>query len=156
MKPYGDANVLVRLYLDPDGTGQARELTQNETAQAGWPLPVTPLLRLELYNALRQIVFTSRQAAGHWRITTEMAEAARAEFDTHLAEAQFLRLSPLSLEDLAARFEELSARFTVRYGFRTYDILHVASALELGCDTFWSFDKNASRLARLTGLKTNA
>jgi predicted nucleic acid-binding protein len=156
MKPYGDANVLLRLYLDPDGTGRARELTQNEQARAGWPLPVTPLLRLEVYNALRQIVFTARQSAGQWRITPEMAEVARLDFDTHLADAQFLRRAPLSLEDLEVRFEELSARYTVRHGFRAYDVLHVASALELGCDTFWSFDKNASKLAQLAGLKTNA
>ena len=35
------------------------------------------------------------------------------------------------------------------------DILHVASALLLGCDTFWSFDVKALKLAKLEGLKTN-
>jgi hypothetical protein len=34
------------------------------------------------------------------------------------------------------KFEELSLRRTTRHGFRTYDLLHVASALLLGCDIF--------------------
>ncbi len=33
------------------------------------------------------------------------------------------------------------------------DRLHVASALVLRCDTFWSFDPKASKLAALAGLK---
>jgi hypothetical protein len=32
--------------------------------------------------------------------------------------------------------------------------LHVASALALQCDTFWSFDPKASKLARLEGMAT--
>ena len=32
-----------------------------------------------------------------------------------------------------------------------FDLLHVASALILACDTFWSFDPKASKLAALEG-----
>ena len=39
------------------------------------------------------------------------------------------------------------------HGFRTYDLLHVATALLLECDTFWSFDIKATRLAKLEGLR---
>jgi predicted nucleic acid-binding protein len=42
---------------------------------------------------------------------------------------------------------------TARLGFRTYDLLHVASALVLGCDTFWSFDERTRNLARREELK---
>jgi predicted nucleic acid-binding protein len=52
-------------------------------------------------------------------------------------------------------FRELSNRHTAKGGFRTYDILHVASALVLGCDTFWSFDAKAKKLAKLEGLAVN-
>ena len=34
-----------------------------------------------------------------------------------------------------------------------FDLLHVASALVLACDTFWSFDPKASKLAALEGLR---
>lgn len=57
-------------------------------------------------------------------------------------------------DDLEGQFEELSLRHTAKHGFRTYDLLHVSSALVLGCDTFWSFDPKASRLAALEGLET--
>ena len=54
---------------------------------------------------------------------------------------------------LEERFEELAARHTGRRGFRTYDLLHVASTQLLDCDTFWSFDQKANALASLEGLK---
>jgi predicted nucleic acid-binding protein len=46
-------------------------------------------------------------------------------------------------------------RHTIKRGFRAYDIMHVAAALLLGCDTFWSFDAKAKKLAELEGLKVN-
>lgn len=61
---------------------------------------------------------------------------------------------PLALEKLERQFEELALRHTAKHGFRTYDLLHVASALALECDTFWSFDPKASKLAQLEGLST--
>ena len=54
--------------------------------------------------------------------------------------------------ELAEKAEQLSLRHTARRGFRTYDLLHVASALLLGCDSFLSFDEKASQLAKLEGL----
>src|SRR5688572_23997575 len=51
------------------------------------------------------------------------------------------------------QFEELALRHTAKHGFRTYDLIHVASALVLRCDTFWSFDPKASKLASLEGLR---
>ena len=61
----------------------------------------------------------------------------------------------LDLALLEEAFHTLAHRHTARHGFRTYDILHVATALLLGCDTFWSFDAKAKKLAKLEGLKTN-
>ena len=43
-------------------------------------------------------------------------------------------------------------RHTAARGFRTCDLLHVAQALILGCDTFWSSDEKANTLAALEGL----
>lgn len=81
---------------------------------------------------------------------------AMGDFEDDLKRGKLLRPVVCALEDIAGRFEVLSARHTARHGFRTYDILHVASALELGCDTFWSFDQKALKLAKLEGLQTNA
>ncbi|HEV2210624.1 MAG TPA: hypothetical protein VG167_17760 [Verrucomicrobiae bacterium] len=65
-----------------------------------------------------------------------------------------MRAVIMTPDDLEGQFEELSLRHTAKHGFRTYDLLHVSSALVLGCDTFWSFDPKASRLAALEGLET--
>ncbi|MFN0128515.1 MAG: hypothetical protein ACKV19_17720 [Verrucomicrobiales bacterium] len=54
-----------------------------------------------------------------------------------------------------ALFHTLVHRHTASEGFRTYDILHVSSALVLGCETFWSFDAKAKKLAKLERLKVN-
>ena len=54
-----------------------------------------------------------------------------------------------------AYLELPGSQHTARHGFRTYDLLHVASALTLKCDGFWSFDPKASKLAALEGLETH-
>jgi predicted nucleic acid-binding protein len=38
---------------------------------------------------------------------------------------------------------------------RTLDTLHVACALELKADRFWTFDERQAKLAKARGLKTN-
>jgi len=37
---------------------------------------------------------------------------------------------------------------------RTLDSLHVACALELKAERFWTFDERQAKLARVEGLKT--
>jgi predicted nucleic acid-binding protein len=102
-------------------------------------------------NALQLHVFTGKDL-GQVRITGEQAAAAYAAYRSDLADSTFFRPIQLDLSELEAQFEELALRHTARHGFRTYDLLHVSSALLLGCDTFWSFDPKASKLAKLEGL----
>lgn len=40
-------------------------------------------------------------------------------------------------------------------GVRTLDSLHVACAIELGADKFWTFDERQARLAEAVGFDTN-
>ncbi|MDQ3622683.1 MAG: PIN domain-containing protein [Verrucomicrobiota bacterium] len=149
-----DANVLVRLYLEHDAEGDPRELLTSREARRAWPFPLTTLLRLEFANALQRMVYAGRKA-GQWRVTPESAAVASADFAEQLETGTFVHPVPLTLDDLEPQFESLVGRHTAKHGFRTYDILHVVSALHLGCDTFWSFDAKALQLARLEGLKTN-
>ena len=58
---------------------------------------------------------------------------------------------PESAFELCAR---LGLRHGARLGLRTLDTLHVASALELKAERFWTFDERQKRLARAVGLKT--
>lgn len=153
MKPYADTNFLTRLYLLLPGTDEAvleMEQLRNRGEEA---LPITWHHRLETINAFRLLVFSSAQAAHQPRVTLEQAAAAHANFRGDLASRLFLRETPLDWIELERQFEELALRHTARHGFRTYDLLHVASALVLRCDTFWSFDPKAAKLAELEGLK---
>jgi predicted nucleic acid-binding protein len=153
MKPYGDTNFLTRLYLLLPGTNEAVEAMDRLRKEGREALPVTWHHRLETINAFRLLVFASAQSAHQPRVTPEQADAAHANFRGDLAQPTFFREAPLALRELEDQFEELSLRHTARHGFRTYDLLHVASALILKCDTFWSFDLKTLKLAALEGLK---
>jgi len=66
-----------------------------------------------------------------------------------------LKRSPFAPADLESEFTSLAARHTPKLGFRTYGLLHVASAVTLRCKRFTSFDVKANALAKRVGLKTN-
>jgi predicted nucleic acid-binding protein len=48
----------------------------------------------------------------------------------------------------------LARRHGAKFGVRTLDSLHVACALELKAERFWSFDERQLKLAKAVGLKT--
>jgi len=54
---------------------------------------------------------------------------------------------------------EICASLALRYAttspVRTLDSLHVACALELKAEHFWTFDERQAKLARAEGLKAN-
>ena len=85
-------------------------------------------------------------------MSPEQAAVALATFRDDLKDGKFLRLARPDTARLEALVEETALRHTARNGFRTYDILHVATAVILGCDTFFSFDVRAKKLAELEGL----
>ena len=64
----------------------------------------------------------------------------------------------LEAELPATAFEvciEIARLYTPRLGTRTIDTLHVAAALELGAERFWTFDDRQKKLAKAAGLKTS-
>jgi len=46
----------------------------------------------------------------------------------------------------------LAGRFGPRFGMRALDTLHVACALQLGANEFWTFDERHRKLAKAVGL----
>ena len=107
---------------------------------------ISTLAELELLNGLRLRVFRKELSA-------EEADASWKNFEADL-EAGIYRLAPLN-EAAFERARRLARQATARLGTRTADILHVASALELGAAYFYSFDQQQRKVARLTGLKVN-
>lgn len=73
------------------------------------------------------------------------------KFDDAL-ERRALRIVPVELRGLVAKGRALSERHTLGAGHRTFDILHVATALVLGATEFCTFDANQRQLAEAEGL----
>ena len=151
MAVYCDTNFFVRLLIDADeSTADFRKL-QSAGGPGSRPIPITWLLQLEVANALPQVAFFSKQG-GRSRFSPQQADIALACFDDWLADGVHFSPAPIASTELVKEARRLSLRHTSRHGFRAYDVVHVASALLLKCDAFWSFDARASRLAKLEGL----
>ena len=153
MNVYVDTNALVRHYL---GLGEqdhfAAVLTNSVSSDAAF-VPVTEITRMEVSNAIERMVFETRHG-GTARVAPEMALVAHGDFQADLEDGRLVRSVPLTLADIEMEFDTLVRRYTALHGFRTYDIIHVSSALKLKCRRFLSFDQKANQLARLVGLKT--
>jgi predicted nucleic acid-binding protein len=50
---------------------------------------------------------------------------------------------------------DLARRYGPKLGTRTLDSLHVACALELKAERFWTFDERQAKLAKAVGLRTS-
>lgn len=48
---------------------------------------------------------------------------------------------------------DLGRRYGPKLGMRTLDTLHVACALELKAERFWTFDERQAKLAKAQGMK---
>ena len=155
MKVFADTNFFTCAWLDLEFTDSAASL-MTRLQESGVSLPVTRLIRMEFTNALQRLVFEAKHGSQILRMPREVAFLARARFDEELATGELLRWSAVPEDELEEAFEMLSYRHTAKHGFRTYDLLHVASALLLGCDTFWSYDVKARKLAKLEGMKVNS
>ena len=152
MGVYCDTNFLVRLYA----TAPSREQALNRISaqdRRGQRIPITWLHELELTNALQQMVLLARAGTG-MSFTPEQASLGQLQFEDDLREARRFAATSLAPREMVHQAGELSLRHTARHGFRAYDVAHVACALILKCERFWSFDVRASKLAQLEGMKT--
>jgi len=138
---YADSTLFVSLYTIDSHSKAARELMRS--ASAVW---FTPLHYAEWTHAIAQQVF-------HGKITTASAD----EFYSHLASDRDAGLwveagLPEQVYELCA---DLARKYGPRLGVRTLDSLHVACALELKAERFWTFDERQAKLAKAVGLKTS-
>ena len=138
---YVDPSALLKLYLhEPESHRMA-----NWRAKAGGPLAVTLHGRVELVNGIA--------LAAHRRLIDERAfTAALAALDDDFEQGRYLQADLLWRAALK-RASELSRQHSRTLGTRSLDVLHVASALELGFRTFIRFDTRQQNLVRAVGLK---
>jgi predicted nucleic acid-binding protein len=140
LRIYADTSFFVSLYL----TDQHSHEAQGKLAPA-LALWLTPLHVAEWTHAVEQHVFRKLLSRGK-------AEDFHERFHQHRREGVWIEVAfPETAFNLSA---QLARRHAARLGLRTLDTLHVASALELGAEQFWTFDERQKKLARATGLKT--
>jgi predicted nucleic acid-binding protein len=108
---------------------------------------LTPFNRAELAHAIHQQVFRSR-------FSSDEAKLAWNHFEQDCANGIWI---PINFpEPTWQTTTDLGRRFAATLGVRTLDSLHVACALELKVQKFWTFDDRQARLAEAVGLDTGA
>lgn len=140
MTTYADTSFLVSLYL-----GDSHSHTADQMLQTLRECFLTPLHRAEWFHAIGQHVFRGA-------ITETKAGALHSLFEQDTKTGPWREVAvPESALDLCA---DLGRRYGPKLGIRTLDTLHVACALELKAESFWTFDERQAKLARARGLKS--
>jgi predicted nucleic acid-binding protein len=139
---YLDASFVVSLY-GPD-SNRLRAVQDLQAAQR--PLLITECCELEVANAFRLRVF---------RKDATLKDAAHSIRNLELdLNARVLERSSLPPKAFA-RAHQLSAAYAEQLGIRTADLLHVAAALELNAQAFFTFDLQQRKLASAVGFNLN-
>ena len=146
MIAYPDTSFLCAFYVRQSNSvaAAAHAATMKE------PLHVAAFLAYELRQSLRFQVWR-RSANPREGLALADAQAALSQFDADLASGVAV-LEPCNFQDVLRRAEDLSNRHTIAGGHRSFDVLHVATALHLGARQFLTFDTNQRKLATVEGL----
>lgn len=139
---YVDPSALLKLYLHQSGSA-AMNAWRAKTKGA---FPITHHGRVEVVNGICL-------AAHRREITAEALADTLASFDEDFADGLY-RQADLLWRSTLNHAAELSRTYSPKLGTRSLDVLHVASALELGLKFFVSYDTRQQELARTVGLKT--
>ena len=139
MSVYADTSFFVSLYLTDRHTAEA------ERKAAVRPvLWMTPLHVAEWTHAIELHAF--RKA-----ITRSEANRLIDSFLEHRQRGLWMETAvPGRAFEVCT---QLAGRYAGRIGVRTLDTLHVACALELKAERFWTFDERQVKLAEAVGLR---
>ncbi|HEY2932248.1 MAG TPA: type II toxin-antitoxin system VapC family toxin [Acidobacteriota bacterium] len=139
MSSYADPSFLVSLYvLDANSALAAAQMKR-----ASLPILLTPFGELELTNAILQRLFRKE-------LLPSKIKAANALLKKDIDAGVFV-LQPWGVA-VFEKAKQIARKRTPQIGARTLDILHVASALVLRADAFFTFDRIQGKLARTEGL----
>lgn len=143
-----------QLYVDPSALLKLYLHEPESRAMAGWrakcstPLAVTLHGRVEMINGL---------ALAYQRgfLGPAPFQVALATLEEDFEQGRY-RPADLLWRAVLKRAADFSRQYTAVFGTRTLDVLHVASAVELGLKRFVTFDKRQRQLALAVGLKAIA
>jgi len=110
------------------------------------PLWFTPLHNSEWAHAVGQHIFRGE-------LSLSEGQRMNARIDEHVLGGRWVSVPPpANAFDLCA---DLARRNGPKIGMKTLDTLHVACALELKAERFWTFDERQAKLAKVMGLKVS-
>jgi predicted nucleic acid-binding protein len=142
LNTYVDSSFLVSCYVDDVHLAEADR--RMSAAPAVW---VTPLNRAELANAIHRYVFRGK-------LSPSEAQQAWNGFQRDLRNRVWISTGlPERIWETSIMLAEMHGS---TLGVRTLDSLHVACALELNAQKFWTFDDRQAKLAEAVGLDTSA
>jgi predicted nucleic acid-binding protein len=136
---YVDTSFLASLYLE-DSHSQTADRMLLSLADCF----LTPLHRAEWFHAIAQHVFRGA-------MTAAKAGELHSLFEQDIQTGPWQNVA--MPEQAFERCAEMARQYGPKLGTRTLDTLHVACALELNADRFWTFDERQGKLAKAQGLK---
>jgi predicted nucleic acid-binding protein len=141
LKSYADTSFLVSLYGSDVNSRAATSLVQEHRPV----FLVTPLGETEFTS----VVFAVPARPGGWAISEARSIEEHFTRDLQTGVWHWEDFPP----ETWTRARELSHRHGPALGCRASDALHVASALALAADDFYTFDRDQAKLARAVGLR---
>ena len=148
MNAYPDTSFLCALYRTQDHSARALAFREAMTE----PLHITRLLLWEFRQSVRFQAFRHSQNP---KVGYPLREAQRMidKLMEHL-DLGLVKMAHCDLMNILAIGERISKTRTFDGGHRSFDILHIATAIELEAKAFLSFDVNQIQLAAAEGLAT--
>lgn len=141
MKPFADASFIVSLCSTDKHTPVARAwMRQND--------PVMRTSRLALFEAENAIHVLRLNGS-----LTDAQELKGLETLRRFTLEGFIELWEVPVRRLYPAARRLSQFHTQKAGYGAMDILHVASALDMGATVFLSFDQRQRQLASAEGMQ---
>ena len=137
---YADPSFLCSLYGWDDNTSTAHKVYATDGRR---PLLFTPWQRFEVRNAIRLAAHKLRRSG--LTVPFQMGNVFK-RIDEDLASGRLKHEEPDWRETFRLA-EELSSEHTEGIGSASVDLWHVASAIRLHAEAFWTFDGDQRRLA---------
>ncbi len=142
MRVYADTSFLLSLYISDVNSAAATKMVSRFVT----PLLTTDFGTFEFTNALSWRVFRKLLLVGE----------QQAVLDAFSMDAEAGVIHTIPLPSAAfARAGQIARKQTPVLGNRALDVLHVASALVLKADTFYTFDNKKAMLASTLGLRVS-
>ena len=139
MSATADSSLIVALYLNEADSARA----DAACASVAPPIRLTDWHRVEIANAFQRAVKNTR-------ITAEQATQLWQDFSDDVATGRF-EITQVAHTAVLARTLTLTQKHTATTGTRSLDLIHIASALEIGATDFLSFDSRQRQTATAEG-----